>query len=351
MMNRFSIMLVATCMFAIGAQIQNADAQTIDFGKLDPWTAWEVMWVREQAKVGRDAYLTFYDNWDKPVFASIAESEQRHMDAILPLLEMYGLSDLVEDDTRGVFGDERHTAIYNGLLERGALSEFAAFGAAAYMEELEIDELRGAIASTDEQPLVDTYTNLLAASYNHLRVYAGHSTALGIYYTAQVLSQEDVDEILGENLPPPTNVLALNAGLTDVWYNPATAGQGFLISVYPDKHIIWLAWLTYDTELPGSDAAANLGYPGQRWLMAQGGFEGALAELQVYSFSGGLFNASEPLPVGTPMGSVMLQFEDCAHGNLTYDLPSIQRSGVIPLERVAMDNVVICEALTPQVRR
>ena len=56
---------------------------------------------------------------------------------------------------------------------------------------------------------------------------------------------------------PP--VLSLNLGFNDAWYNPATDGQGFFITVFPDLGIVSLAWFTYDTEIPTGDAKANLG--------------------------------------------------------------------------------------------
>jgi hypothetical protein len=353
-MNRLSILLFAVCMLSFPGPGQAASPETPQYTKaFDLYTAFEVVWVREQAKVARDTYQTFYDDWGKLAFANIAESEQRHMDAMTTMVELYVWEDfqdvfeLAFNDERGVFGDERSTALFNELIDRGGTSLFEAYRAAAYLEEVAIDELRGAaVPGIDEpQQLVDTYTNLLAGTYNHLRAFVAHIEALGFDYQAQVLTQAEVDEIVGQAIPPVDEDFVINAGLTDTWFNPATDGQGFFISVFPAEQKILLAWFTYDTELPGDDVMANLGDPGQRWLTAQGSYAGNLVELQVYSSSGGLFDQNPPVPVHEPMGSILLQFYDCNSGSVTYEMPDIGRDGVIPIQRVAPDNVTLCEQL------
>lgn len=45
----------------------------------------------------------------------------------------------------------------------------------------------------------------------------------------------------------------INAGFNDAWFNPATKGQGFLITVFPEIKQIFLAWFTFDTERPPGD--------------------------------------------------------------------------------------------------
>jgi hypothetical protein len=143
--------------------------------------------------------------------------------------------------------------------------------------------------------------------------------------------------------------LVINAGLNDAWYDPLTDGQGFTITVFEEKGTVSLTWFTYDTQLPEPGTTANLGDHGQRWLIAVGPFEGAQAELVVYSASGGLFDATLPVPELDPVGSILLQFDDCYSGMITYELPGIGRSGSIPIERVASDNIALCKAMSPAV--
>ena len=61
----------------------------------------------------------------------------------------------------------------------------------------------------------------------------------------------------------------INRGVNDAWYQPATDGQGFLIITWPDIKKMFLAWFTYETEIPAENTA-NLGDSGQRWITALG---------------------------------------------------------------------------------
>lgn len=46
----------------------------------------------EEEKLARDVYNVLYDIWGIPTFANIAKAEQRHMDAIIGLLDKYELN-------------------------------------------------------------------------------------------------------------------------------------------------------------------------------------------------------------------------------------------------------------------
>jgi hypothetical protein len=141
----------------------------------------------------------------------------------------------------------------------------------------------------------------------------------------------------------------INAGLNDAWYNPDTDGQGFFITVFPDLNAVSLAWFTYDTELPAEDATANLGDPGHRWLTAVGPIVGNQANMEIEMTSGGLFDTAILIDRTDPPGSdgtIMLKFTDCNSAAVEYDIPSINKQGIVPIRRVANDNIVICEALS-----
>lgn len=140
----------------------------------------------------------------------------------------------------------------------------------------------------------------------------------------------------------------INAGLNDAWYNPLTIGQGFLITVFPDQGQMFVAWFTFDTERPPEEVTANLGDSGHRWLTAQGPYDERVANLAISLTEGGVFDSSEP-PVTTDPGSygtMRIEFADCRRGLVHYDITSPDVSGVIPIERTALDNVALCEALS-----
>jgi hypothetical protein len=164
--------------------------------------------------------------------------------------------------------------------------------------------------------------------------------------------------LLGDNLAgcnsiqeilATVNPSRINPGLNDAWYNPETDGQGFFITIFPDLDAVSLAWFTYDTELPAEDATANLGDPGHRWLTAVGPIVGNQAIMEIEMTSGGLFDTSTLIDRTDPPGSdgtIILTFTSCNSATVEYDIPSIDQQGIIPLVRVANDNIVICEALS-----
>jgi GDSL-like Lipase/Acylhydrolase family len=139
----------------------------------------------------------------------------------------------------------------------------------------------------------------------------------------------------------------INAGLNDAWFNRATNGQGLLITVFPEREEMFLAWFTYDTERPPADAAALLGEPGHRWLTAQGPYDGNTANLTLYLTQGGVFDAAEPPASTDPAGygTMQIEFTDCTAGLVTYEITPLGISGEFPIERIVPDNVPLCEVL------
>ncbi|MBT8070232.1 MAG: DUF2202 domain-containing protein [Gammaproteobacteria bacterium] len=312
--------------------------------QLDATETEYLLLMREEEKLARDTYITMYEAWGLNTFNNISRSEQRHMDAILTQLNRFGLADPVVDDTVGVFTNPTLAAYYGELVTRGDVSLMDALHVGAYIEELDIYDLWEAIETTDEATLISTYDNLLAGSRNHLRAFVNQITSRGTEYTAQYLTQEQVDAIVGDYDLPEAD-FEINAGLNDAWYYPQTSGQGFFITVYPGSKTLFLSWFTFDTEQPDESATANLGSPNQRWLTAQGSYEGSQADLQVYVTGGGVFDSSDPAPVTEQDGSIVVRFEGCNSGSVTYDIPSIGQFGIVPIERIALDNVAHCENL------
>ena len=151
-----------------------------------------------------------------------------------------------------------------------------------------------------------------------------------------------------KDVTPPPDEFVMNAGLNDAWYNPITNGQGFLITVFPDLNLVSMAWFTYDTDLPAEGDTANLGSPGHRWLTAIGTIDGDTAVMNIEFTSGGLFDTATELRRTDPPGSdgtITLSFADCSSGLVEYDIPSVDRQGSVPIQRVAGDNIALCEAL------
>jgi hypothetical protein len=152
--------------------------------------------------------------------------------------------------------------------------------------------------------------------------------------------------IFGQRLQMLPDLVSINAGLSDAWYDTQTPGQGFFITVLPEAEKIFLAWFTFDTERPPASIAAELGDPGHRWLTALGDYSGTSAVLDVELISGGVFDSAQPAVTQTSSyGTITLEFTGCNELELAYELPSVARSGVIQLERISAENLTLCEVL------
>ncbi len=150
---------------------------------------------------------------------------------------------------------------------------------------------------------------------------------------------------------PAPPAFVMNAGLNDAWFNPATDGQGVFITVFPVAGLVNMAWFTYDTTLPAANASANLGDAGHRWLTALGTIEGDSAVMNIDITSGGLFDAATEIQRTSPTGAdgtITLTFENCNSGFIEYDITSINQQGIVPIQRIAPDNIALCESLVGQ---
>jgi hypothetical protein len=163
------------------------------------------------------------------------------------------------------------------------------------------------------------------------------------YFENNLDGCNSIPEILAKGPLPE-----INAGLNDAWFNPDTDGQGFFFIVFPEIRQMFMAWFTYDTERPPVNVMAILGEPGHRWLTAQGGYEENVALLDIFVTAGGVFDSAQPAPITQQDGEIMVEFDTCNSGVVTYDIPSINGQGVIPIERVVLDNVSTCYLLGKQ---
>jgi DNA-binding beta-propeller fold protein YncE len=173
-----------------------------------------------------------------------------------------------------------------------------------------------------------------------------------------IVSERDGNRIQIFRLDGPG--FKLNPGLNGSWANFDTLGQGFFIDVLPDIPLIFFAWFTYDTTQPeqalslNNDrsmkqlATAQVGDENHRWLTAQGSYDldSNSAILDVTLTTGGLFDDPAPVTNSPPgsQGTITLTFKDCKTGTVDYDLTAAGLSGSVPIQRLAEDNVPLCES-------
>jgi hypothetical protein len=163
---------------------------------LDATEITDLEYMREEEKLARDVYRTLYDLWGLPVFDNIAGSEQVHTTQVEDMMEKYGLTDPVVDDTTGVFVNQVLADLYQELITAGGMSSLKALYVGAAIEELDMVDLQHAIEATDNDDIRRLYENLMSGSRNHLRAYVGQIENLGIVYEAQYLTQDEVDAIV-----------------------------------------------------------------------------------------------------------------------------------------------------------
>ncbi len=152
--------------------------------------------MREEEKLARDVYRHLFSLWGQPIFDNIAGSEQRHMDAVLNLLNKYGLPDPTTGKSEGEFSDEHIQHLYNDLTAAGGASRAAALQVGSTIEDLDIFDLEELLAETDNPNITQVYLNLVKGSRNHLRAFAGQLALLGESYVAQYLTQAEIDAII-----------------------------------------------------------------------------------------------------------------------------------------------------------
>ena len=157
----------------------------------------DLQFMREEEKLARDVYVAMYDEYGLRVFSNIPKAEQRHMDAILRLLNTYGLEDPAMDSS-GKFSNAELQGLFDTLVATGRQSKLDALMVGALIEEVDIEDLVVAMKNTDKADLLTVYGNLLAGSKNHLNAFVRNIEAItGETYVAQRISQEEVDAILG----------------------------------------------------------------------------------------------------------------------------------------------------------
>ena len=196
-------------------------------GDLDVGETTHLIFMREEEKLARDVYLTLAAVYpDAATFSTIGDgSEQTHTDTVRDMLEKYGIPDPNPDannlpDSIGVFTGEDYgwyfTEKYTALVDRGMLSLLDALHVGAFIEELDMLDIIGCpkvivqtdngisegqcgLEYTDEAALQTMYTHLVEGSKDHLRAYVKNiENSIGEgNYVAQVLTQEEVDAILG----------------------------------------------------------------------------------------------------------------------------------------------------------
>lgn len=155
-----------------------------------------IEYMLEEEKLARDVYAKLYEKYEINVFKNIPQSEQRHIDAVHGLVEMYDI-DYYVDEEPGVFGNETIQNLYNDFVEKGEKSLVDALYVGATIEDLDIYDISNFLETVDTPEIEQVYSFLLNGSKNHLRAFNNQLLKNGADpYEAQYISEQELVEIL-----------------------------------------------------------------------------------------------------------------------------------------------------------
>ena len=133
-----------------------------------------LIYMRLEEKLARDVYLTLGKTYTQKMFINIPESEQRHMDAVIALLDKYKIADPVIDNEIGSFTNAEFKKLYDDLVAKGQTSFKDAMLVGKEIEEMDIKDLNERLEQTDNPDIKSVYENLKRGSENHLRAFTKH---------------------------------------------------------------------------------------------------------------------------------------------------------------------------------
>lgn len=178
----------------------NSYATIIDQFPLTELTENEInglQFMREEEKMARDVYLTLYEQWFLIPFKNISKSEQVHMDAILNLLNKYGLDDPAEGKEIGEFTNSDLQELYDDLVLRGSESAVEALNVGALIEEVDIIDIQRLLDEDFESEDIEfVMSNLLRGSGFHLKAFVWNLNKYSIVYEPKLLDVEKFNEII-----------------------------------------------------------------------------------------------------------------------------------------------------------
>jgi len=187
---------VCSVLLSIGSCSKGDDSETAQ--SLTDAEKTDLIQLREEEKLARDVYLYAFDKYGLNVSKNISNSEQAHMDQVLAILSVYGLSDPVKEE-QGAFANSELQSLYDELVGKVDESLLDALVVGAMIEDLDIKDIEDFEARTEKNDLLDLYDNLKCGSRNHLRSYCSQLELNGGQYAPLYISQSQFESILASD--------------------------------------------------------------------------------------------------------------------------------------------------------
>lgn len=155
-----------------------------------------LLYMVEEEKLARDVYQFLAEKWNLAIFANIARSEQTHMNALITLIDRYGLTNPVSDQA-GVFTNDTLQALYTELTAKGSQTLTDALLVGGAIEEIDIRDLKSDLEDVTHSDITQVFNNLMSGSYNHLQAFANeYELQTGKVYTPQYLDSLTFQEAI-----------------------------------------------------------------------------------------------------------------------------------------------------------
>lgn len=177
-------------------------------------------YMREEEKLARDVYTHLYDKYNYFVFNNIAQSEQRHMDILLTLLNNNNIPDPASSEY-GKFNNKDLQKLYNQLIAQGDQSLTEALKVGATIEDVDIKDLMAYKAETQNPVILDALESLTCGSRNHMRAFTSQLNASNVSYAPQFIDDEVYTTIVNG-----THERCMQSGAGLGYNNSNTKGMG-----------------------------------------------------------------------------------------------------------------------------
>ncbi|MCC6817609.1 MAG: DUF2202 domain-containing protein [Bacteroidia bacterium] len=155
-----------------------------------------LIFMRQEEKLAGDVYRFYYRKWNYSIFSNISQSEDKHTNSILTLIDKYSLVDPIPNFQEGTFADTNLQKLYHELVLTGSNSLLDALIIGATIEDLDLRDLQVEMSKTTNADLLKVYNNLTKGSRNHLRTFYSDLIGRGYTYKPQFISQSEFDEIV-----------------------------------------------------------------------------------------------------------------------------------------------------------
>lgn len=179
--------------------------------EVDPDLAGNLEFMVEEERLAHELYTLFANEYpEASIFASIARSEERHMEAVARQLDLRGLDDPGEGLEPGDYAVDELDELYATWSVQGLEGVEAALQVGIDLEKADIADLEEALGDPSTQPVERVLSALLAGSRHHLRAF---TTAL----------EGDCSDCLGE---PGQKAAAKREAWGGGWQGDQRRGHG-----------------------------------------------------------------------------------------------------------------------------